>query len=222
SNLGLSSKIMGKFVDSLNKIRPNVKSIVVYASIDTVGRQAEYIRNGLDEEQFFSNLETLIRETDGRVVTSLMITVNALSIFNLKGLMQKIEALRMKYPKAVIGFDTPYLRNPEHLTLHILPPEMAVYIQEAVRYLKESDYFSQRQVHRLERLLSLMKDNPWGKSKTRRLREDFYKFIKEHDARRKTDFLKTFPELEDFWNEIEANLSKLSWRKITEFIRPTL
>ena len=32
-------------------------------------------------------------------------------------------------------------------------------------------------------------------SKTRR---DFYKFITEHDKRRNTDFVKVFPELEEF------------------------
>jgi organic radical activating enzyme len=222
SNLGLSSKIMGKFVDSLNHILPNVKSVLVYASIDTAGRQAEYIRNGLSEEQFFANLETLLRETNGKVVVSLMITVNALSIFGLKGLMKKVEAMRRKYPEAVIAFDTPYLRNPEHLCLHILPSEMYVYVQEAVNFLKQSDYFSDREVNRLERLLSLMKNNPWSKGKLRRLREDFYKFIKEHDLRRKTDFLATFPELNEFWQEVETHIGRWSFRKLTEFVRPTL
>ena len=31
-------------------------------------------------------------------------------------------------------------------------------------------------------------------------RKDFYKFFSEHDRRRGTDFVKTFPELEEFWN----------------------
>ena len=30
---------------------------------------------------------------------------------------------------------------------------------------------------------------------------DFYRFFTEHDLRRTTDFLKTFPEMKDFWNE---------------------
>ena len=29
-------------------------------------------------------------------------------------------------------------------------------------------------------------------------RKDFYKFIREHDKRRNTDFIKVFPELEEF------------------------
>jgi hypothetical protein len=30
---------------------------------------------------------------------------------------------------------------------------------------------------------------------------DFYRFFTEHDKRRKTDFLATFPEMREFWNE---------------------
>jgi hypothetical protein len=30
-------------------------------------------------------------------------------------------------------------------------------------------------------------------------RKDFYKFIREHDKRRGTNFIETFPELEDFF-----------------------
>ena len=30
---------------------------------------------------------------------------------------------------------------------------------------------------------------------------DFYRFFNEHDRRRGTDFLKTFPEMTTWWNE---------------------
>lgn len=32
------------------------------------------------------------------------------------------------------------------------------------------------------------------------IRKDFYRFFKEHDRQRGTDFTKTFPEMTDFWN----------------------
>jgi hypothetical protein len=31
-------------------------------------------------------------------------------------------------------------------------------------------------------------------------RANFYKFFTQHDERRDTDFLSTFPEMEDWWN----------------------
>jgi len=32
-------------------------------------------------------------------------------------------------------------------------------------------------------------------------RADFYRFFNEHDKRRHTDFLKTFPQMREFWDE---------------------
>jgi hypothetical protein len=32
---------------------------------------------------------------------------------------------------------------------------------------------------------------------------DFYRFFSEHDQRRGTDFLKTFPEMRAWWQECE-------------------
>jgi hypothetical protein len=36
-----------------------------------------------------------------------------------------------------------------------------------------------------------------------REKADFYKFFSEHDRRRNTDFLRTFPEMKSFWAECE-------------------
>jgi hypothetical protein len=39
--------------------------------------------------------------------------------------------------------------------------------------------------------------------KLKQTRADFYRFFSEHDRRRGTDFLKTFPEMRSFWQECE-------------------
>jgi hypothetical protein len=36
-----------------------------------------------------------------------------------------------------------------------------------------------------------------------RNKADFYRFFREHDQRRGTDFLKTFPEMSSWWQECE-------------------
>ena len=35
----------------------------------------------------------------------------------------------------------------------------------------------------------------------KRNKADFYRFFNEHDRRRGTDFLKTFPEMKTWWDE---------------------
>jgi hypothetical protein len=42
--------------------------------------------------------------------------------------------------------------------------------------------------------------SPQDANKQMANRKDFHTFFTEHDRRRGTDFLKTFPELEEFYN----------------------
>jgi hypothetical protein len=41
------------------------------------------------------------------------------------------------------------------------------------------------------------------------IKADFYRFFNEHDRRRGTDFLATFPEMRAWWQECEYHAKKL-------------
>ena len=43
----------------------------------------------------------------------------------------------------------------------------------------------------------------WIKHDLNKARANFNKFFIQHDARRGTDFLATYPEMEDWWNMCE-------------------
>ena len=45
--------------------------------------------------------------------------------------------------------------------------------------------------------------NNIDRDKMYKARANFYKFFKQHDQRRNTDFLNTFPEMEDWWEICE-------------------
>jgi hypothetical protein len=55
------------------------------------------------------------------------------------------------------------------------------------------------EVQKVKRIYDWMqaKQNPEEQMKNR---YDFYKYFSEHDKRRGTNFVKTFPELEEFYN----------------------
>jgi hypothetical protein len=57
----------------------------------------------------------------------------------------------------------------------------------------------------------LRRDIAWMRSGTDCVPEkkaDFYRFFSEHDRRRGTDFLKTFPQMTTWWRECEAHARK--------------
>jgi len=59
--------------------------------------------------------------------------------------------------------------------------------------------FKDYEIQRMERNLAWMKQ-PLDDKQLVTDRADFYKFFSEHDRRRKSNFLRTFPEMREFWS----------------------
>ena len=57
------------------------------------------------------------------------------------------------------------------------------------------------EIDKVRRNLEWMKaGSSMDKEELLKARANFYKFFTQHDERRDTDFLSTFPEMEDWWN----------------------
>ena len=64
--------------------------------------------------------------------------------------------------------------------------------------------FKDYEVQRLRRDIAWMKEGQNLPVEYRQQQQaDFYRFFSEHDRRRGTDFLKTFPEMSSWWKECE-------------------
>ena len=220
TNLCPPLKMRDRFKEHIERIvkEKKVYKLRLYASIDSWGPQAEYIRHGLDVRQFEENVKLFSKGLDTHIC--FIVTVNALSVFHLKTLFEKILEWRESLNDSPsrekglshnrINVDLPYLRHPQWQTLEVLPPEMARhYLNEALDFMKsnlaesytranQAHGFSYVQLGRMKRLLDLIKQ-PVSEKKLRMSRINFYKFFKEHDRRRSVNFLEVFPELREFW-----------------------
>ena len=63
---------------------------------------------------------------------------------------------------------------------------------------KEKYGFGLDEINKIKRLL-LLSRQPIDQSQQKMNRVNFYRFFRSCDERRKTNFVKTFPELKDFW-----------------------
>ena len=218
TNLCPPLKMRDRFKKQMERIvrEGKVCRFQIHPSIDSWGPQAEYIRHGLNVRQFEENVRLFSRNLDTHI--SFIVTVNALSIFHLKTLFKKIlewrqtlnsSPERAKKPShSLMDLDLPYLRRPFYQSLDIPPKEMTRhYLNEALDFMKknclkpgssDSHGFSYIQLGRMSRLLDTIK-TPVPEDRLRKNRINFYKFFSEHDRRRNTNFLQTFPELKDFW-----------------------
>jgi hypothetical protein len=133
-------------------------------------------------------------------------------VTTLAELFAGILGLRKTYSNTYqrIWFDTPVLRTPTWQSLQILPESYAEQLEhlwawmirqaetEAAPFKGFKDY----EIARLDRDIAWMRDGQkLDSSYINKNKADFYRFFSEHDRRRGTDFLKTFPEMLTWWNE---------------------
>lgn len=216
TNLGVPKNLINEFVKKAKKIieEDRVNEFVIFTSCETWGEQAEYIRFGLNFNQFLENVEYILQELP-KVTINIMSTFNALSPFGYDKLIDKVQELKEKYQnkdrywKSAIQLDTAYLRWPPHLSVKILDREHEDLILQSAKkafyYATPkftNDYFgfSDTEVQKIKRLYDFAISDDGFEVEKNKL--DFVKFVDEYDIRKGTNFLNTFPQLENFYNEI--------------------
>ncbi len=218
TNLGSPKSLIEKFVTSVKKIinEDRVNEFIIFTSCESYGEQAEYIRNGLDYDLFIENVEHILSELP-KVTINVMATFNALSVFGYGKFIDKIFELKVKhhnqnrYWVSAIQLDTSYLRWPEHLSIKILNDEHKSLILECAKkafYYATPEFnneyvgFSDVEVQKIKRIYdySISEDEKFDVEKNKM---DFISFVDEHDLRRGTNFINTFPELENFYKDVK-------------------
>ena len=151
-----------------------------------------------------------------------MCTFNILSVTTFPLLLEKILEWRQKYNDVIpvvnereplerkIRFDTPYLKEPLQYDMNILPldkylPYMDATLDFILKNMDDYDVtkFSSLEYEKFRRVRDYMASTPNNPSYTEeRIKEgraDFYNWFTEFDIRRDTNFIRTFPEMRDFW-----------------------
>jgi organic radical activating enzyme len=218
TNLGIPDNLFNKFIEKIDKIisEDRVNEFIVYTSCDTWGEQAEYIRNGLEFNKFWDNINIILEKLP-KVTVVIMSTYNMFSPFGYNKLLEEVYKLKKEYANDErywnhsIILDTAYLRYPKHQTVQLLDDthkeiirsnaEYAYYHSSPV-FTKSELGFTGVEINKIKRIYD------WSISETdneilNRERNNFVKFVDAHDKRRGTNFLKTFPELEDLYYKIK-------------------
>jgi len=214
TNLGAKPVIIDRFIDKVNTLveKGCIKDFKVFTSMDTWGPQAEYIRTGLDLEVWENNFKRYLERTT--LPITFMITFNILTVTNFKSLLAKFLEWRKQYNGfnqnrwQRIRFDTPYLKEPLQYDMNILPKdEFMPYMLESLDFIrdnlddKDRTKFSELEFEKFLRVVKYFENTEYSKERLEEGRKDFYNWFVEYDKRRGTDFLATFPELEEFYND---------------------
>ena len=198
TNLGIPDKLVDQLIENIEQVRPNVKEVKIYTSIEAAGSAAEYIRYGMDYERFINNINRLLEELPGQRVV-IMTTINALSAFSFVEFLTTMIGIRKKFKDtgSTLGLSFNYLRWPQFQDIRILPEyikeEVGIDIRKFVRDNKP--FFIGEELDQIERLIKYMKQDIPNRDK---LLEDFKCFYNQYDQRKGLSFTKTFPQLARF------------------------
>ncbi len=228
TNLGVDDDLIDKLIDKVGKITNGgkVRECIIYTSCDTYGKQAEYIRYGLDFDKLFNNIEKILSKLD-KVTVVVMSTFNIFSIFSYDLLVKKIYELKVKYFNtsrywnSSIILDTSYLRHPSFLSFKLLDQHI-----DSQRFIELEKFMIFNSTYRSLNFYQPQSVNDVGFSlkeieKITRLREyfdkgvdkdetyytnlkDFRQFIIEYEIRRNINCEEYFPELKNFIKIIES------------------
>lgn len=215
TNLGVPRPLIDKLITICKDLTENnkVRELIIFTSVEAAGEHAEYIRFGLNYEQLWKNINDILDNLP-KVVINIMATFNALSVFSYGDLIDRVFEYKkrfhneQRYWNEALLLDTSYLRYPSFLSINILEREQKELILEAAKkalyYGKfENGYgFSDIQIQKIKRTYDYaIKDN--GENQDY-LRRGFVKYVDEYDKRRETNFLKTFPQLKDFYEKYKS------------------
>ena len=237
TNLCVPDKLVKQFVEKAKvlTLENKVDSVKIHTSVDTWGKQAEWLRTGLNYQQWLDNMNYILTELP-TVKTAIMCTTNALSLPKFKYMLRDLYKLKVDHylddrePDAG-GIGSQYdrrvstaitmaiLRHPHHLNAQILPKEDYYwnFLQDARDYMaskEEGKYgnkhyqgFFDWELDTMDRFIDYTKSTVQESDfNLETARRDFRIFVDESDKRNGTNFLKTFPEYSDFYHSCGALL----------------
>jgi len=214
SNFGVKPVLIERLVEKANILvtGKKIKNFKIFTSIDTWGTPAEYIRTGLDLETWENNFITYMSKT--HLPLTFMITFNILSVTSFQSLLKKILEWRQRFQfhtnddsKHRVRFDTPYLKEPLQYDMNILPKaEFMPYMYSHLKFIQNNvddsaaGKFTTLEYEKFRRVVDYMETTVYSDERLQEGRRDFYNWFTEYDRRRGVDFVATFPEMENFYN----------------------
>ena len=212
TNFGVKPIMVERLVDKVNNLLAigAIKDFKIFTSIDTWGAPAEYIRTGLDLTVWEQNLDTYLTKT--KLPVTFMMTFNILTVTNFQSLLEKVLEWREKYNGLDqnkwqrIRFDTPYLKEPLQYDMNLLPKEdFMPFMKNHLNFIldnlddKNRTKFSELEYEKFLRVVKYMETTMYTQERLLEGKRDFFNWFTEYDARRGTDFIKTFPEMAGFY-----------------------
>jgi len=206
SNLGQKDELF----EELLRASHNIKSFHLYTSCEAIGKQAEYIRDGLNWEKWIRNIDRIMGEGNVQSVNCMM-TINSLCLFSITEFMDEMLKLKVKYKSQSPVCSFNILRFPSFQSIVTLPTDIRQERAKAIEDWIEKNWddekngFIQWEKDSMTRLVTYIRQVESGHAFTSSLESrerDFKSFYMQYDIRRNKNFIEAFPMLKSWWDSI--------------------
>ena len=198
SNLGREVDI-DRLLDSIDGLE-----VDIYTSNESIGLQAEYIRDGLNWGAWVANVEKILDSTQVRRL-HVMNTINALCLDSLPEFLDMLAGYKVLYGDR-ISFTLNILRFPSFQSALVLPDHLREYhksrLEGWLNTYHTHTMLHEHEINHVQRLidyLDVVKTPHSEAFELDKLRNDFKKFYEQYDQRRGKQFASVFPSMKDWY-----------------------
>jgi organic radical activating enzyme len=184
------------------------QTVDIYTSQESIGTQAEYVRDGLDYQAWLANVEKLLASDNIRAVHC-MATINALCLDSLDMLLDQLVKWKKIYGRERVSFTLNILRFPSFQSPLVLSDHLKLHYRDRLitwaKLHQAQEYMHEHELNHLARLIDYLDlvDTPHSDTFERpKLHNDFKHFYQQYDQRRGKNFVEAFPALKTWYNTL--------------------
>lgn len=203
SNLGFDQIVLEELLNNTEGIE-----LDLYTSNESMMGHAEYIRDGLEWQQWVDNMWYLMRTRRLRGL-HVMCTINALCLESLPEFLTMLVEWKSQWGKNYPNFTLNILRFPSFQSPLVLPDDVRMkhrdQLQAWLNRFANHYMLHEHEKNHVQRLidyLDVVKTPHSEAFEVTKLHNDFKQFYQQYDARRKKDFVATFPNLRDWYEKL--------------------
>lgn len=203
SNLGMEYDVIERVLDACNDIE-----LDIYTSNESIGPHAEYIRDGLNYTQWTMNMAYIMQSKKLRGL-HVMCTINALCLESLPEFLTYLMLWKQDNGRDFPNFTLNILRFPSFQSPLVLPDSVRMRHRDRLqawltRWNKNVMLHEHERNHvqRLIDYLDVVKTPHSDAFDMPQLHNDFGQFYNQYDQRRNKDFVRTFPNLANWYQSL--------------------
>ena len=186
-----------KRIEDFLAINSKFKKFSVFTSCESIDKNAEFVRSGLNYELWKQNLQK-VQHHDKKINTTIMMTISALSVWTFAEFIEEMVELR-KQTREYFSDDKPYyllstniLRFPSMQSVNIISQPMKDTLAEKIKMSLEKvrPYIDSNEANGIQRIVDYLYHVDKGYEDTDSLSEkqtDFKSFVDQYANRKKMD-----------------------------------